>query len=170
MYAGHKNTRRRRAGLEGKLLIGSGLITLGRLKPLLPSQAPSPDESWAAGPGDQQRWGWGRGLYPGRIRAKLSQGERHLFPMGNSEPHPHGQDPGLRVPWIPLRRGEFSQLASRACRLHFIRFAGNTNPRRRPSGCFLSAGLQARPGLLSWEQPIGRLLAVESGRRGSNST
>lgn len=37
VYAGHKNTRMRRAGLEGKLLIGSGLITLGRLKPLLPS-------------------------------------------------------------------------------------------------------------------------------------
>lgn len=144
--------RMRRAGLECKLLIGSGLTTLGRLKPLVPSWAPSLDESWALGPGDQQSWGWGGGSYPGRVRAKLSQGERHLFPMGPSEPHPHRQDLG---PWVSRGRGEFYQLASGACRLHFIRLAGNTNLRRRPSGCFLSAGLQARPGLLSWERPAG---------------
>lgn len=104
----------------------------------------------------------GGGSYPGRVRAKLSQGKRHLFPMGPSEPHPHRQDLG---PWVSRGRGEFYQLASRACRLHFIRLAGNTNLRRRPSGCFLSAGLQASPGLLSWERPTGRLPAVESGRR-----
>lgn len=104
-------------------------------------------------------WGWepSQGRSPARRRDVLPvTGATQLLSSGRNQ-----------VTEV-TREGVDSQTLQQDCRPRFTNLSGNTTPRARPSGYFPSAGLQARPCLLSWEHPRGRPWAAEQAEEGSN--